>query len=355
MEEKNILEERLSLGLVIKRVTGWVMDMLRAWKVIFIGTFIIGGLFFAYQMLKKTNYTAQTTFVLESDAAGGLGGQLSSLASLTGVNLGALSEGSGVFQIDNIIELYRSYRMMRKTLLTEVNLSEGKERLITRYGRENELDEKWNGLGIDFEIPETNMMVRHDSVLKEVVEDILEKNLAVDKPNRKLTILSVSYTSKDEPFAKAFNETLVQHVNSFYLETKTKKTGENIRVLTFQTDSVKSVLDSTLLELARYEEQNSNLNPLRSSNRVPIQKLQIGVQAAGAVYQEMVKNLEIARITHRNNQPLIQVIDRPVFPLKDDKMKWYKALVFGLILGGVLMVLSLTLRDIYKSALAELE
>lgn len=355
MEEKNILEERLSLGLVIKRVRGWVMDMLAAWKKILIGTFIIGGLFFAYQMLKKTNYTAQTTFVLESDATGGLGGQLSSLASLTGVNLGSLGEGSGVFQIDNIIELYRSYRMMRKTLLTEVDLPEGEERLITRYARENKLSEKWMGLGVDFEIPETNMLVRHDSVLKEVVEDILEKNLAVDKPNRKLTILSVSYTSDDEPFAKAFNEVLVEHVNNFYLETKTKKTGENLRVLQFQTDSVKKVLDSTLVELAKFEEQNSNRNPLRTSTRVPVQKLQIGVQAAGVVYQEMVKNLEIARITHRNNQPLIQVIDKPVFPLKDDKMKWYKALVFGLVLGGVLMVLWLTLKDIYKAALAEVD
>ncbi|MCE7995843.1 MAG: exopolysaccharide biosynthesis protein [Roseivirga sp.] len=355
MEESNILEERLSLGLVIKRVQGWVIGMLKAWKVIFLGTFVIGGLFFAYQTLKKTNYTAQTTFVLESDATAGVGGQLSSLASLTGVNLGSLGEGSGVFQIDNIIELYRSYRMMKKTLLTQVEVSGNEERLITRYGRENELDRKWKGLGIDFEVPETQMVIKHDSVLKEVVEDILKKNLAVDKPNRKLTILSVSYKSNDATFAKAFNEVLVTHVNSFYLETKTKKTGENLRILAFQTDSVKKVLDDTLLELAKFEEENTNLNPLRARIRVPYQKLQIDVQAAGAVYQEMVKNLEIAKISHRNNQPLIQVIDEPVFPLKDDKMKWYKAMVYGLVLGGIMMVFFLTVKDVCRSALEEVE
>jgi uncharacterized protein involved in exopolysaccharide biosynthesis len=353
MDQQYIPEERLSLGLVIKRIQHWVRDMLQAWKMIFLGTFIIGGVYFAYQMLKKTTYTARTTFVLESDAAAGLGGQLSSLASLTGVNLGSLGESSSVFQIDNIIELYRSYRMMRKTLLTPMNETEGKERLITRYARENELDEKWQGLGIDFEIPETQMVVKHDSVLKEVVEDILEKNLVVDKPNRKLTILSVAYRSDDDVFAKAFNEVLVENVNGFYQETKTRKTGENLRILAYQTDSVKQVLDSTLVKLAEFEEENTNLNPLRSRLRVPYQKLQIDVQAAGAVYQEMVKNLEIAKITHRNSQPLIQVIDQPVFPLEDDKLKWYKALVFGLVLGGVLMVGFLTVRGIYKSALAE--
>lgn len=355
MEERKIIEERLSLGLVIKRVQGWVTDMFRAWKVIFLGTFIIGGLFFAYQTLKTTNYTARTTFVLESESGSGIGGQLSSLASLTGVNIGSLGESSSVFQIDNIIELYRSYRMMKKTLLTSMDFSEGEERLITRFARENEKIEKWQSLGVDFEIPESQMMVKHDSILKEVVEDILEKNLAVDKPNRKLTILSVAYKSDDKYFAKAFNEMLVAHVNSFYLETKTRKTGENLRILSFQSDSVKSVLDSKMLELALFQEENANLNALRSSDRIPFQKLQIDIQASGAVYQEMVKNLEIAKITHRNSQPLIQVIDEPIFPLQDDKMKWYKALVFGLILGGIFMVAFFTLRGIYKSALAEIE
>lgn len=319
------------------------------------GSLVVSALFFAYQMLKKTNYTAQTTFVIEVDPSGALGGQLSSLASLTGVNLGSLGEGGSVFQIDNIIELYKSYRIVKKTLLTQKTLSGEEERLITRYGRENKLIKGWEERSIDFEILETNMLVKHDSVLKEVVEDILEENLAVEKPNRKLTILSVSYTSHDEIFAKAFNEVLVDHVNSFYLETKTKKTSENLRVLTFQADSVKRVLDATLLELAIAEEEKSNLNSLRSRSRVPMQKLQIDVQTAAVVYQEMIKNLELAKITHRNNQPLIQVIDKPVFPLKDDHMKWYKALVYGLVLGGIVMILFKMFKDLYRSAMREIE
>ena len=353
MADNKIIEERLSLGLVIRRIQAWVSDMLKAWKPIFIGTFIIGCLFFAYQTYKTTNYTARTTFVLESETGGGIGGQLSSIASLTGVNLGALGESSSVFQIDNIVELYRSYRMMKKTLLTPVLLEGEEKRLITRYGRENELDTKWKNLDIDFEVPEAQMLVKHDSILKEVVEDILEKNLAVDKPNRKLTILSVAYKSDDKYFAKAFNEVLVDHVNNFYLETKTRKTGENLRILSFQADSVKTVLDSKILELALFQEENANLNALRASERVPFQKLQIDIQASGAVYQEMVKNLEIAKITHRNSQPLIQIIDEPILPLEDDKMKWYKAVVFGVVLGGLFMVAFLTVRNIYKSALAE--
>lgn len=346
-----INEERISLGSVIKTIQDWVLSMLRAWKQIILGAVIIGGLYFAYQMLKKTEYTAQTTFVLETESSMGLGGQLSSLANLAGVSLGSLTESSSVFQLDNIMELYRSYRMLKKTLLSEADLGNGSERLITHYAREAKLISDWEPLGIDFEIPEMQMVVKHDSVLKEVVEDILEQNLVVGKPKRKLTILSVAYTAEDQRFAKAFNKQLVAHVNDFYLETKTKKTGENLRVLTHQADSVKKVLDAALLELARFEEENPNINPLRQKARVPLQKIQIDVRSSGVVYQEIVKNLELAKVAHRNNLPLIQIIDEPIFPLEDNCMKWYKALVIGLIIGGFLMVAFLTMKSVYRSAM----
>lgn len=348
--QQYINEERISLGSVIRTIQDWIRSMFAAWKQIILGAIIIGGLYFTFQMIKKTEYVAQTTFVLEVDGGSGLGGQLSSLANLAGVNLGSLTESSGVFQIDNIMELYRSYRMMKKTLLSPVDLGDGSnERLITRYAREKKLNNEWAPLGIDFEIPEGQMRIKHDSVMKEVVEDILERNLAVSKPNRKLTILSVAYKSEDQKFAKAFNEQLVQHVNDFYLETKTKKTGENLEILTQTADSVKRALDASLLALAQFEEENPNLNPLRQSAKVDYQKIQIDIQSSGTVYREIVKNLEIAKVAHRNNLPLIQIIDEPVFPLEDNRMKWYKALVIGLFAGGVMMVFAMTAIRIYRS------
>jgi len=352
-EDKSYIEEQpVSLAGLIINIKSWMTSMLKSWRMIFIGAFLIGGLYFTYQTLRKINYTAETRFVLETDSAGGLG-DISSLANLAGMNLGAISGGSTLFQLDNIVELYRSYTIMKKTLLTERNSDFGSERLITWYGREHKVLEKWNNLGINFEIPETQMIVRHDSLLKEVVEDILEKSLDVSKPSRKLSILRVAYSANDEKFAKAFNEVLVTHVNDFYFKVKTQKTGENLRVLSFQSDSVKKVLDKVLLDLAIFEEQNPNLNPLRAQALVPRQKIQIDLQASSAVYQELVKNLEIAKVAHRNNSPLIQIIDAPVLPLDDDRMKWYKALVFGLILGGVLMIGYLTLKGMYQSIMGE--
>tara|TARA_R100000005_G_C5003149_1_gene211209 strand:- start:4173 stop:5240 length:1068 start_codon:yes stop_codon:yes gene_type:complete len=351
-EHRHIHEERISIAGLIQNLQAWVKAMLAVWLKIIAGAIVIGGLFFAYQLIRKINYRAETTFVLENQSGGGLG-QLSSLASLAGVNVGSLGGESSLFQLDNITELYMSYTMMKKTLLTKRESANGVERLITWYGRESKLNKKWTNLGVDFEISESNMVVRHDSILKEVIKEVRKRNLSVSKPSRKLSILSVAYTSKDQMFAKEFNEVLVQHVNEFYTKAKTKKTGENLRVLAFQADSVKRVLDQSLNKLAQFDEGNPNLNPAKSLALVPRQKIMIDVQASSAVYEEIVKNLEIAKIAHRNNMPLIQVIDRPILPLEDDHMKWYKALVIGLLVGGLLMVGYFTLMRIYASVMQQ--
>lgn len=346
---KFIGEERISLASVINNIKNWFLLILKSWKTVLVGSILIGLSYLGFQHFKKVTYKAETTFVLESEGSSGLGGQLSSLANLAGVNLGSLAESSSLFQLDNITELYKSYRMLKATFLTR----EGEERLITRFAKNVKLSDDWADIGVNFEIPVREMGIKHDSLIKESVEILLKKGLAVGKPNRKLSILSVSVESTDQMFAHDFNNALVRLVNGFYADTKTVKTTENLRVLKTQGDSVKRVLDQSLLELAKFEERNPNLNPLRTSAKVPMQKLQIDVQASAAVYQEIIKNLEIAKIAHRNNQPLIQIIDYPVFPLADNSMKWYKALVLGLIFGGFLMVFYLTAQSIYTSVLSE--
>ena len=110
--------------------------------------------------------------------------------------------------------------MLKATFLSQVD----GERLITRYSRNIKLDDDWGNIGVNFEIPQSQMTVKHDSLLKESIKIFLKKGLSVGKPN-KLTILSVAVQSSDQKFAHDFNNTLVNLVNTFYAKTKTIKTG----------------------------------------------------------------------------------------------------------------------------------
>jgi len=155
---------------------------------------------------------------------------------------------------------------------------------------------------------------------------------------------NIGFDHKDEVLAKTFNENLVSIVNNFYNKTKTLKTGLNMEILQRQADSIKMVLDTSIMMLAETDQSIPNPNPLTKVSLVPYQKAMIDVQANGAIYQELLKQLELAKVTHRNKMPLIQIIDKPDYPLESSKWKLLKTLVYGLIFGFSISVLFLSLR-----------
>lgn len=355
-EPKYLNEDRISLHDLILRFKAFFLYLLGRWKIITLSTILIAGIYIFYHWLRKTNYTAETTFVIE-DQRGGGGGQLSSLASVVGVNLDALGGADGLFSTDNIVALYRSRAMLYKTFLAIETIDGKREKLITRWIRNKKLQSKWqkaaNDPNFTYEIADSLFSVKHDSLLFEVIEKFQEKNIMASKPDRKLIILSVQITDSDQLFAKRFNEVLVKNVNEFYTETRTKKNATNVAILQRQADSVKIVLDSSLAALAQTTENLPNPNPLFMSGKVPMQKLQIDVQSSALVYQEIVKNLELSKISLRNNKPLIQIIDRPMLPLENDKDRPVKMIVLGFFFGWLLTVIFFSLRYIIADLLEE--
>ncbi|MFY0687752.1 MAG: exopolysaccharide biosynthesis protein [Cyclobacteriaceae bacterium] len=354
-EQRYIAEDRISIKDVVLRVKNWILFLFYKWKQIVIISIVIAGLNIVYEVVTKPVFMAETTFVLEE--SGSMGGQFSSIANMVGMNLNSMDESSSLFDIDHIGELYVSNRMLKSAFLEKAVISGKEERLITRYGRVSKEERKWrNEKGMEnfsFEVPVSEMGVKHDSILFEVFDDFLKKQLVVDKPDRKLNILSVKVLSKDGPFARAFNEVLVNKVNTFYKDTKTKKTGENLAVLQLQADSVRAALDNALNELAKQSQFQPSPNPIYYVNRVPTQKLQIDVEASAAVYEELVKNLEVAKISHRNSQPLIQIIDSPILPLPDNKDSILKLIVLSGLIGGFLAVGYFTLVLVVRAVMSE--
>tara|TARA_B100001778_G_scaffold233899_1_gene194866 strand:+ start:177 stop:1241 length:1065 start_codon:yes stop_codon:yes gene_type:complete len=336
---------------LIKNLIDWISFLLSKSKNILSLAFIFLVLILAYNYIKSPIHFARTSFVLDSESSSNSIGDIASLASLAGINASSFIDSSSLFQIDNIQELYRSSSMLKKTLLTKYTFGNHTDILINKFGKEEKIDKKWNKLGVDF----TNQSLMelksrlHDSVLMEAVKIIKEKYLFVDKPSRKTTILEIGFDHKNELLAKSFNENLVSIVNNFYFKTKTKKTGENLEILQRQADSVKNVLDKSILFLAEKDQSIPNPNPLTKVSLVPYQKALVDVQANGAIYQEIVTQLELAKVNHRNKTPLIQIIDKPTLPLENSRLKFMECLIYGLFGGFLLAVLYFSLLRFYNS------
>ena len=350
MESKLENDERISVKEVIESIIGLFQYLLSKWKPILLGTILIASTLVSYQLLTKRKYTAETTFVVESGK--GQSQDFSSLASVVGIPLGGMSSRNKLFNSDNILLLCKSTKILRETFLEKVNIENGvNERLITFYTRKNGKLDKWqkNFEGFSFEIEDQEMTVTHDSLLQIVIDTFRKKKLTADRVDRRLDILSIKIQDQMPIFAKAFNETLVKKVNEFYIETKTLKSGFSLDILQKQADSVKRMMDWTLQERARLTEKIPNANALKSSISLDRQKSEVDVRMTSVVLEEVVRELEVAKIKHLQSTPIIQIIDRPILPLPHDKPRKLMILFVSLVTGGFIMVGYFTIRRVYQA------
>lgn len=351
--------DEISLKELILKIQEWFRYLISKWLIIFAFGLLGGALGFLYANSKKPIYTATTTFVLEDEKGGGGLGNLAGLASMAGVDIGG--SGGGIFQGDNILGLYKSRTMLEQTLLTLIEINGKKQLLVDRYIDINDLRKKWAEKAdlakIKFDLDNLatgELLIKpnrlRDSVLGVIVADLNKSYLTVAKPDKKLSTIQVDVKSQDELFAKAFNDALVKNVNEFYINTKTKKTLTNVQILQHKTDSVRRVMNGAIYTAVAVADATPNLNPTRQVQRVvPAQKAQFSVETNKAILAEMVKNLEITKMTLLKEIPLIQVIDQPIYPLKKEKFGKAKGLVLGGLLFGFAAIIFLTLRRVFKT------
>jgi len=350
--------DEISLKDLFLKLREWWRYLLSKW--IFIAVFGILGaaLGLVYAFVKKPVYTATTTFVLEDEKSGASLGNLAGLASMAGVDLGG--SGGGIFQGDNILQLYKSRMMLEKTLLTPVDIDGKKVLLVERYIQINKLWDKWRKetdiLKLNFADDSANRgridlksTRLRDSVMSLIVDEIGKKYLAVLKPDKKMSTIQVDVSAKDEFFAKRFNDELVANVNEFYIQTKTKKTIQNVRILQNKTDSVRRVMNGAIYKAVAVSDATPNLNPTREIQRTaPAQKAQFSAETNKAILAELVKNLEMSKISLLKETPLIQVIDSPIYPLRKTKVGFLTATLLFTVFSVFLAVFFLTIKRFFS-------
>lgn len=351
-KDSQLIGDEMSLKEFILKTKSWFKYLFSKWYI-----WIIAGLLgaitgFLYAKYRTIEYTATTTFVLETgeNTGGGLG-QMAGLAALAGIDLGG--SGGGIFQGDNLFELYKSRKMIEAVLLHQSS-SDSSLTLMDRYISMEKLKDKWKAkkpelVQLDFskKIP-TDLQRDRDSILQSVVKDINKNNLIVGKLDKKSGLIKVDVKSTDELFSKEFNEVLVAQVNEFYIKTKTKKSMDNIEILQRKTDSVRAVMNGNISTAAIAVDATPNLNPTRQAQRlVPTQRSQFSAETNRAILGQLVQNLEMSKMALMKEAPLIEKVDEPVLPLSDDKIGKLKTAILGGILFGFFAVCGLILRKVY--------
>jgi hypothetical protein len=347
ISNRSIMDNEMSVKELFLKIGEWSKYLFSKWLMILILGSLGVVLGFIYTTFKKPIYISTTSFVLEEGSSGGMGGlgQYAGLASMVGVDIGS---GGGLFQGDNIIHLYKSRKMIERALLTPIISKGSNQLLIDRYLKLSELSKKneHDLKSIDFKHDTLNRY--RDSIISLAVFDINKNYLSVSRLDKKLSIINVIVKANDELFAKEFIDKLVANVNSFYIETKTKKLIHNVNILQHQTDSVRAVMNGAISSSASYLDATPNLNPSKQILRAPAQRSMANADANKAILTELIKNLELSKMSLRRESPLIQIIDQPVYPLIKEKMGRILGGISGGFLFGLVTVIVLVIKKLYE-------
>lgn len=348
-----INKDEITIKDIMLIIKEWYYYLLSKYKIIlFVG--LLGGLLgLGYSLTQKSKYTAILSFALEDEKSSGLGAL--GLAGQFGIDLGG--GGGGVFTGSNLIELFKSRTMVEKTLLTPVTLKGKTISLAEMYIQDNKWRKGWekkkNLKSIQF-LPNSNrdnFTREHDSILEVIYNRLSASGLSVLQKDKKVSIITVEVKSENEVFSKVFNEALADVVSDFYIDSKIKKSRLNMTILQRQLDSIRGELNGSITGVAVANDRTFNLNPALNVKRVPSARKQVDVQANTAILTELVKQTELAKVTLRKDTPLIQIIDKPIYPLKKEKLGKTKGIIMGGFLGGFFIVAFLILKRLWKMLL----
>ena len=350
---KEIPNDEISLKELLEKAKDWFSYLVSQWKVILLAGIVGASLGLYYSYSKKPIYTATLSFALEDEkSGGGLGGALG-LASQFGLDLGG--GGGSIFTGSNLTELFKSRSMVEQTLLSAVASNDKSISLAEMYIQNKGWRDKWSDNPKFKDIQFLPYVKRkylsrvHDSILGVIYEDLSKNGLSVGQKDKKIAIISIDVSSTNELFAKYFTEALVKEVSNFYVTSKSKKARMNMDILERQTDSIRRELNGAITGVAVANDNTFGLNPAMNVRRAPSARRQVDVQANTAILTELVKQTEMAKVTLRKETPLIQVIDKPILPLKKENFGKGKGIVVGGFLLGFVTTLGFVFRRIFNT------
>ncbi|WP_143308046.1 Wzz/FepE/Etk N-terminal domain-containing protein [Chitinophaga vietnamensis] len=354
MDQQNIAgDAEMSIKELILKVRKWTGFLLKRWLLILIFGVVGAGLGIAYAILKKPTYNAELTFVLEDNKSNPLSAY-AGIASQFGIDLSGAST-SGVFAGDNVIGFLKSKLMIEKTLLAKASTLGKDSSLADLYIAIYNKHKLWKNKPelANIALPANanrKFSPVQDSVLGALYEEVSEKNLVVEKIDKKLSFISATCNSKSEVFSQEFVENLVRNATNFYIETKTMRSKVNVDRLQQKADSLEHLLNKKTYTTAAA--QDINQNPARRVATVNLELDTRDKMILQTIYGEVLKNLEVSKMSMLQETPLIQIVDRPTLPLKKEKISKLK----GAILGGFIAVfftcVFLVLRKLYREVMA---
>lgn len=317
--------------------------LLKRWYFLIIAAIAAGVM--GYMMARKVKpvYTADISFVLSTDQKDR--NNFAGLASQLGFD-GISSSPDNIFSGDNIIELFKSRKLIMATLLSVVDSTS--HQTLVNYIAKSQYDSVYRKTGPFNQNPDTYSAAQKRLFRKISLE--AGKSFMVFKKDKKLVFYLISAKSTNPRIALYLSKYMLDQTSRYFIDTKTRVAASSVQLLQHEADSLAGVLSNIYSSTAAMNDRTYNLNPSITVQRSGSQFNQAKLAAFSAAYVEVMRNLEVAKISLQKETPLYRIIDEPELPLLPVKPSAFKYSIFGMAAGFFLMVLILGGINLYKSS-----
>jgi uncharacterized protein involved in exopolysaccharide biosynthesis len=323
-----------SLQEFTEKLSAFFSYLLSKWYYLIIGLLV--GAFWGYWINKdiKPTYSATISFVLSTESS--RGGGLSGIAAQLGLDAGT-NGSDNIFSGDNIIELFKSQKVVRSALLKRVDTSTKQSLLnyiaVRQYA-------KYKGI-LPFPPNSDAFTAKQQSLFRRIAHEVAN-SFTVYKQDKRLIFYNINATSTDKDIAYYVAKCMLNQTSAFFIETKTSAATKGLKLLQKEADSIASVLNGNIRSTASLADRTYNINPSLMVQRSGGQFNQAKAVALSTAYTEVMKNLELAKINVQKETPLFGIIDEPDLPLSPNDIHIYRRSLISAI-GGLLITIIIVL------------
>jgi hypothetical protein len=356
MEEKEITyQDEFSIRDLILKVQEYVTEALRYWYILVF--FILLAL--SYQVYNYFTYvpvySGIITFSVDEDEGGGSSGISNMLGQFGIGNIRPTR-----YNLDKILELSKSRRVVQQTLFTKI-VVDGKSdflanHLLRVYKLGRATTKEKNMPAFYFTRDSVSAFDRNENEVLLMLYNFIigppnhpKSALLKADYNEDTNIMSLSATTTDEDLSLEMSRRMFESLSNYYVTKAIEKQAKTYKIVSAKRDSVLAVLKSVEYQLANFKDTHRSL--LMRTDQVNELRLQRELTALSAMYAEVLKNTEVADFSLRNKTPFIQVIDSPILPITPVQFSIVRHLLIGLILGGGIGFVIVAGRKMFRSVM----
>ena len=334
----------------------YVRKFIKEWKLAlkWCGVAAVIGVIVALSAI--SSYTVTTKMLPESSRSSG--GQLSSLASLAGINIGSMSADADAISPDLYPEIVSSIPFLTKLFYMPVEAEYKGEKIKCNYYEYlvNCNKTPWylyvislpgRALGAVFSIfqPEEEREPKGFkkletvdnsklSIIQEAVIESIRKNITVSV-DKKTSVILLSVTDQDSNIAMQLSETIVTELREYITSYRTEKARTDLKYYEKLYDEAQADYFEAQQRYAKYSDMNQGM--IRQSVMVEQERLQNEMDLKYQLYNSCAQQVQMAKAQVQRETPVCTILTPPTTPLKDNE-SGAKTLAVFIFLGLFLSV-----------------